>query len=352
MKIVAVLYEGREAAAKEPRMLGCVEHALGLRDWLQSLGQEYIVTSKAGSELDELLVDADVLITTPFHPAYITRERMDRAKKLKLCVTAGVGSDHIDLDAANEKGITVAEVTGSNVVSVAEQVIMTMLVMVRNFVPAHEQAVKGEWDVAQIAAKAFDLEGKIIGTIGAGRIGRRVLERLKPFDPKELLYSDYQDMPEDVQRRTNARRVDLHTLIRTCDVITVNAPLNKSTRGLINKDIISQMKDGVYIINTARGAIVDREAIREACESGKVAGYGGDVWDVQPAPPDHPWRTMPNNAMTPHYSGTTIDAQLRYAAGVKEILNRFFNGDPLNPQDVIVQGGKYASAAYVYPPEE
>jgi formate dehydrogenase len=121
---------------------------------------------------------------------------MEKAKNLKLCVTAGVGSDHVDLNAAVEHGIQVLEVSGSNVVSVAEHVVMSILLLVRNFIPAHEMIERGDWYVSQVARAAYDLEGKVVGTIGAGRIGYRVLQRLVPFDCKELLYYDYAPLPE------------------------------------------------------------------------------------------------------------------------------------------------------------
>jgi len=133
---------------------------------------------------------------------------MKKAPKLKLCVTAGVGSDHIDLNAANEHKITVAEVSGSNVVSVAEHVMTLILALVRNQIPAHEQIIKGDWNVAAIARNAFDLENKVVGTVGAGRIGYRVLQRLQGFDCKELLYFDYADLPADAAKKVNARRVE------------------------------------------------------------------------------------------------------------------------------------------------
>lgn len=155
-----------------------------------------------------------MLITTPFHPGYLTRDLVEKvclllpcspeidsraahrqSKNLKICVTAGVGSDHIDLNACVEKGIEVLEVTGSNVVSVAEHVVMSILLLVRNFVPAHEMIERGDWQVSDIARNAFDLEGKVVGTIGCGRIGYRVLQRLQPFNCKELLYYDYADLP-------------------------------------------------------------------------------------------------------------------------------------------------------------
>jgi formate dehydrogenase len=355
LKIVAVLYEGGEIAAKEPRMLGCVENELGLREWLESLGHEYVVISDKEGEnnrLDKELPDTDILISTPFHPAYLTEERIKNAPKLKLCITAGVGSDHINLKAANEHNITVLEVTGSNVVSVAEHVVMDILILVRNFVPAHEQIVRGDWNVAEIASRAFDLQDKVVGTVGAGRIGFRVLQRLKPFECKELLYFDYQPLSPEREAEVGARRVEkLEDMVAQCDVVTINCPLHEKSRGLFNKELLSKMKRGSYLVNTARGAIVERDALVEAVNSGHIAGYGGDVWDPQPAPKDHPWRYMPNNAMTPHYSGTTLDAQQRYAAGTKDILRRYFEGVDQEPENVIVQGGKFASAAYVQPEE-
>ena len=193
-------------------------------------GHEFIVTDdKEGenSELDKHLEDANILISTPFHPAYLTKERIEKAKNLKLSITAGVGSDHVDLHAAADSGMTVAEVTGrpqglarpqytpvasafhhvnqtllllgnahgavpmpylqchfcaragSNVVSVAEHVVMLILSLVRNYLPAHKQITDGGWDIGAAASKAYDLQNKVVGTVGTGRIGQLVLARLK-----------------------------------------------------------------------------------------------------------------------------------------------------------------------------
>lgn len=182
-----------------------------------------------------------------FHPGYLTAERLAKAKKLKLAITAGIGSDHVDLNAANKTngGITVAEVTGSNVVSVAEHVVMTILVLVRNFVPAHEMIEAGRWNVAEVAKNEFDLEGKVVGTVGVGRIGERVLRRLAPFDCAELLYFDYQPLSTEVEKQIGCRRVtDLEEMLGKCDVVTVNCPLHENTWGMFNKELISKMKKG------------------------------------------------------------------------------------------------------------
>ncbi|CAI4688452.1 BDN_1c_G0043350.mRNA.1.CDS.1 [Saccharomyces cerevisiae] len=368
-KVLLVPYEGGKHAEEQEKLLGCIENELGIRNFIEEQGYELVTTTDKDPEptstVDRELKDAEIVITTPFFPAYISRNRIAEAPNLKLCVTAGVGSDHVDLEAANERKITVTEVTGSNVVSVAEHVMATILVLIRNYNGGHQQAINGEWDIAGVAKNEYDLEDKIISTVGAGRIGYRVLERLVAFNPKKLLYYDYQELPaEAINRLSEAsklfngrgdivQRVEkLDDMVAQSDVVTINCPLHKDSRGLLNKKLISHMKDGAYLVNTARGAICVAEDVAEAVKSGKLAGYGGDVWDKQPAPKDHPWRTMDNkdhvgNAMTVHISGTSLDAQKRYAQGVKNILNSYFSKKfDYRPQDIIVQNGSYATRAY------
>lgn len=228
-----------------------------------------------------------------------------------------------------------------------------ILQLVRNFVPAHEQIISGGWDVAAVAKNSFDVEGKVIATIGSGRIGQRVLKRLVPFDPKELLYYDYQALPKEVEEELHCRRVEsLEELVAQADIVTVNCPLHESTKGLVNKDLLAKFKPGAWLVNTARGAICVKEDVAAALKSGQLRGYGGDVWFPQPAPGSHPWRDMRNpygggNAMTPHISGTSIDAQVRYAEGTKSIIATYLSGSTdYRPQDLIVIDGNYATRAY------
>ncbi|KAI0135264.1 formate dehydrogenase [Daldinia grandis] len=358
VKVLLVLYDGGKHAEEVPELLGTTENELGIRKWLEDQGHTLVTTSdKEGenSTFDKELVDAEIIITTPFHPGYLTAERLAKAKKLKLAITAGIGSDHVDLNAANKTngGITVAEVTGSNVVSVAEHVVMTILVLVRNFVPAHEMIEAGEWEVAAAAKNEYDLENKVVGTVAVGRIGERVLRRLKAFDCKELLYYDYQPLKPEIEKEIGCRRVDsLEEMLGQCDVVTINCPLHEKTRGLFNKDLIAKMKPGSWLINTARGAIVVKEDVAEALKSGHLRGYGGDVWFPQPAPKDHVLRYAKNpfgggNAMVPHMSGTSIDAQKRYAAGTKAILDSYLSGrHDYRLEDLIVRDGDYVTKAY------
>lgn len=347
MKIVAVLYSGGEIAKRTPTLLGSAENALGLREFLAGKGHELIVLTDKETELDKHLPSTDIIITTPFWPAYLTKERISHAPNLKLILTAGIGSDHIDLGAAAARKITVAEITGSNVVSVAEQVVMHILALVRNYIPAYNQVLEGRWDIAEIAARAHDLEDKTVGIIGMGRIGQRVCERLKAFNVK-MLYYDQFPLRTVEEQVLGARFTSREQLVEQSDVITINTPLTPETDGMFDRNLIFRMKKGAYLVNTARGKIVDTAALVEALEVGHLAGYAGDVWYPQPAPKDHPWRHMPNHAMVPHYSGTTLEAQARYSNGIKDCLSRFLENRPLEQQYLIVDGGKVVSASYSY----
>jgi len=173
--------------------------------------------------LEEQLRDAEVLITTPFWPVYVTREMLDAAPDLKLILTAGVGSDHVDLGAAAEKGITVAEQTDSNTVSVAEHAVMQILALVRNYIPAYKDVVGGGWSIGEIAARSYDLEGKTVGIYGAGRIGQLIALRLKPFGVETLYYK--RTRLETTEETTlGFRYARLEDMVEKCDVYASPPP--------------------------------------------------------------------------------------------------------------------------------
>jgi formate dehydrogenase len=306
-----------------------------------------IVTSdKDGpdSEFERALPEAEVVISQPFWPAYLTAERIAKAPNLKLALTAGIGSDHVDLQAAMDHGVTVTEVTYCNSISVAEHVMMLILSLVRNYLPSHQVVLDGGWNIADCVSRSYDLEGMQVGTVGAGRIGSAVLRRLKPFEVG-LHYTDRHRLPAEVEDELGVTyHEDVESLVGVCDVVTINAPLHPETEHLFDADLIGRMKRGAYLVNTARGKICDRNAVAAACESGQLAGYAGDVWFPQPAPQDHPWRSMPHQGMTPHTSGSSLSAQTRYAAGVREILECWFEGRPIREEYLIVDGGRLAGA--------
>jgi formate dehydrogenase len=328
-------------------LVGCVSGELGLRDFLEGLGHELVVTSdKSGADsvFERELPDAEVVISQPFWPAYLTAERIAKAPKLKLALTAGIGSDHVDLEAAIAHGVTVAEVTYSNSISVAEHVVMMILGLVRNYIPSHQVVLDGGWNIADCVSRSYDLEGMQVGTVAAGRIGAGVLRRLKPFEVG-LHYTDRHRLPTDVEQELGVTfHESVESMVEVCDVVTINAPLHPETENLFDERLLSKMKRGAYLINTARGKICDRDAVARACESGQLAGYAGDVWFPQPAPADHPWRSMPHQGMTPHTSGTSLSAQARYAAGTREILECHFEGRPIREEYLIVDAGKLAGA--------
>ena len=328
-------------------LLGSVSGELGLRSFVEERGHQLTVTSdKDGpdSVFERVLPEAEIVISQPFWPAYLTAERIAKAPNLKLAVTAGIGSDHVDLQAAIDNEVTVAEVTYCNSISVAEHVVMLILVLVRDYLPAHQIVREGGWNIADAVSRSYDLEGMQVGTVGAGRIGSAVLRRLKPFEVG-LHYTDRHRLPPEVEDELGVTYHDgPESLVSVCDVVTINAPLHPETEHLFDAEMIGRMKRGAYLVNTARGKICDRDAVSRACESGHLAGYAGDVWFPQPAPKDHPWRTMSNHGMTPHTSGTSLSAQARYAAGVREILECWFDGRPIREEYLIVDGGRLAGA--------
>ena len=336
------------------QLLGSVSGELGLRPYLEGLGHTFVVTSdKDGTDstFERELHDAEVIISQPFWPAYLTAERIAAAPELKLAITAGIGSDHVDLQAAIDRGMTVAEVTYSNSISVAEHVVMMILSLVRNYIPSYQWVVRGGWNIADCVERSYDLEGMTVGTVAAGRIGLAVLRRLKPFDVR-LHYTDRHRLDASVERELGlVFHPTAESLVEVCDVVTINAPLHPETEDLFDDHLLAKMKRGAYLVNTARAKICDRDAVVRALESGQLAGYAGDVWFPQPAPPDHPWRTMPHHGMTPHISGWSLSAQARYAAGTREILECFFEGRPIRDEYLIVDGGRLAgTGAHSYTP--
>ncbi|MBE8895345.1 NAD-dependent formate dehydrogenase [Raoultella terrigena] len=328
---------------KPGQLLRCVSGELGLRSWAESQGHELIVTSDndgPDSEFDKYLPEAEVVISQPFWPAYLTKERIAKAYNLKLALTAGIGSDHVDLDAAAKAGITVAEVTGSNSISMAEHVVMMELSLVRNYLPAHQISVDGGWNIADCVTRSYDVEGMHFGTIGAGRIGLAVLRRLKAFD-MPLHYSQRHRLASAIEEELGLTyHPDAGSLARSVDIVNLQVPLYLSTEHFFNQKMISETKRGSYLINTARAQLVDRDAVVNALKSGHLAGYAGDVWYPQPAPATHPWRTMPWNGMTPHMSGSSLSAQARYAAGTLEILESFLGNLPIREEYLSVDRGQ------------
>ena len=326
-------------------LLGCVSGELGLRKFLEDAGHTLVVTNDKdapGCVAEKELVDSDVVISQPFFPFYLTKERIAMAKNLKMAITAGIGSDHVDLQAAMDNKIDVMEVTFCNSRSVAEHIVMMILSLVRDYHNQYRIINEGGWNIADAVQRSYDLEGMHVGTVAAGRIGLDALRKLKHFDV-HMHYFDRHRLPESVEKELNLTfHETVESMVKVCDVVTINCPLHPETENLFDDAMISKMKKGAYIVNTARGKICNRDAIAKALKSGQLSGYAGDVWFPQPAPNDHVWRSMPNHGMTPHTSGTSLTAQARYADGVREILECFFDGSEIRNQYLIVKDGQLA----------
>jgi formate dehydrogenase len=231
-------------------------------------GNALVGTSSALQYREQNGAGGEIVISQPFWPAYLTAARIAQAPHFKLAITAGIGSDHVDLQAASEKGITVAEVTYSNSISVSEHVFMLILSLVRNYIPSYQTVVNQGWNIADCVARSYDFEGMHVGTVAAGRIGTAVLRRLKPFDVN-LHYTDRHRLPAEVERELGVTfHADVESMVRVCDVVTINAPLHPETEHMFNDALIAKMKRGAYLVNTARGKICDRDAVVRALESG------------------------------------------------------------------------------------
>lgn len=200
---------------------------------------------------------------------YLTKERIAKANQLKLAITAGIGSDHVDLQAAMDRGITVAEVTYCNSISVSEHEVMMILALVRNYIPSYQWVIDGGWNIADCVARSYDVEGMQIGTVGTGRIGSAVLRRLRPFDVT-LHYTDRHRLPEAVEKDLGVTfHPDAASMVGICDVVTINAPLHPETDNLFDEAMIARMKRGAYLVNGARQDLQSR--LRRPCAGERAA---------------------------------------------------------------------------------
>lgn len=278
---------------------------------LQRFGFEVINKPKISfEELKNEVVDCDVLIVRS--RTKVTKDIIDAGKKLKVIARAGAGIDNIDVDYAERKGIKVVCAAEAVANAVAELTVGLILSMARQ-IPRADRAMKeGKWIKNEI--EGWELRGKTIGIIGCGRIGQRVAQLAKAFG-MSILISDVNCPPDTLIREVNANLVPLEELIRRSDIITVHVPLTTQTYHMIGKNEINLMKDGVYIINTSRGSVVDENALFEALKAGKVAGAALDVYEREP-PEDYSIIKLPNVVCTPHIGAQTAESQKRASMDV------------------------------------
>ncbi len=253
----------------------------------------------------------------------VDTELLDHAQNLRFVVRAGVGVDNIDLDECTRRRVVVMNAPDGNTISTAELTFALILSLARHIPAADASMRTGKWDRKKFMGT--QLAGKTLGIIGFGRVGRAVAERAQAFGMTEVAYDPF--VPERVARHLGLSIVPrLEDLFAEADIITLHALVTDDTRGLINAENIAKMKDGVRIINAARGKLINAADLAEALKSGKVAGAAIDVYDTEPPTPDNPLLGLPNVIYTPHLGASTVEAQEAVAEqAAQQIVNALFH---------------------------
>ena len=273
--------------------------------------------------------ETDALITRGW--IRVAREFMEAAHQLKAVGVHGVGTDHVDLDAAADRGVLVFNTPTALTETVAEMTIALLLALLRKVVGADRAVRVGEWDKKYSNLIGVELMGKTVGIVGLGRIGTAVARRLKGFDVN-LLYYDVVER-RSIEEELGIRRVDFDELLSTSDIITFHVPLTPKTHNMVSQREFNMMKKGVYLVNTARGKIMDEEALIDAFRSGKVAGAALDVFEEEPPRADNPLLSFKKVVLTPHIGASTREAMRRMAIQCSRGVLKVFRGE--TPSNVV-----------------
>lgn len=299
-------------------------HPAGIR-MLEERGCE-VVSLPPGSDevsLKEVAPDSDAIITRG--GIKVTREIMASSPRLKAVGVHGIGCDHVDLEAARELNKVVLNTPTALTETVAEMAVALILALTRRIVSADKAVRAGEWSRKYGDLRGTEIKGKTVGIIGLGRIGSAVARRLKPFGV-DLVYHDIRRDPE-LEAELGMKKVELDGLLRVSDIITLHLPHTPGTHHLVSRREIGLMKDGVYIVNTARGKVVDQEALVKALREGKVAGAALDVFEEEPLDPGDALASMDNVILTPHLGASSLEAMRRMAVQVAEGVLKVLNGE-------------------------
>ena len=268
------------------------------------------------SDYDALVVRSETKVTAPVLAA---------AKNLKIIGRAGVGVDNIDVAAATHQGVLVVNSPEGNTLAAAELAVGMLLALARNIAAADASLRSGKWVRKQFVGT--EVHGKTVGIVGLGKIGRSVAQRLKSFETHVIAYDPFATV--ESARRIGVELVTLDDLYRNSDFLTIHVPLNDQTRGMIGAGQLARMKEGVRIVNCARGGIVDEAALAEAITSGKVAGAAIDVFAKEPPDFDNPLLALPQVLATPHLGASTREAQIKVSVDVAEQIVDFLHGRPV-----------------------
>lgn len=284
-------------------------------------------------EHTRLIEEADYLITQSI---YVTGDQLRRAKKLKMIQKFGVGVDKIDTETAKELNIPVYITAGANSVPVSEMAVALMLAVNRQLPKVDKAVRRGEWPKEQMRRECYMLYNKVIGLVGIGNIAKQVAQRLKGFGVSEILYYDVFPLSAEKEAELGVRFCPLNDMMARADVISVHVPLTEETRGMIGKDQIGLMKPTSIIVNTARGFIIDHDALVDALRNGKIRGAGIDAYEEEPVKIDDPLLTLSNVVLTAHHAGSVIDNVFPRAEHAYGNIEKFSKGESIDPRDVVV----------------
>jgi D-3-phosphoglycerate dehydrogenase len=274
--------------------------------------------------LEKQISSADYLLVSG--RIKITNEILTIATNLKMIQRTGVGLDSLDLEAIRKKQLPLYVNQGVNSQSVAEHTLLLMLASLRRLPVIDANTKNGVWKKQEQGTTTHELSGKTVGIIGMGNIGQRVAKLVSAFGAK-ILYSNIKRMPEEFEKSYNMRFVGREELFKASDIITLHCALTDETRGMINAEAIASMKDGVIIVNTARGPVVDADALAESLISGKVAFAALDVHEKEPIPEKYPLKGIKNVILTPHVAGITYESFNGMMHDAMRNIEHFENGD-------------------------
>ena len=268
------------------------------------------------------MTDAEIMVLRIFKAR---QDVIERNKGLKMIIRWGAGFDSVDIEAAGKNGVVVANTPGANAPVVSELAVMLMLAVGRHLIDHMDSLRKGVWSRNTYINQSYTLNRKLVGIIGAGNIGRQTAKKAQAFGAEVQYYDPFRLSPEREQE-LGLRYVPLETLLKTSDVISLHVPLTDSNRHMIGAEEISQMKDGAILVNTARGGLVDDQALAEAVRSGKLAGAGLDVVENEPLKEDDSLLTTPGIVVTPHVGGGTADIGDEILPMLAKEIERVING--------------------------
>lgn len=284
-----------------------------------------VVKKMPRAELLEKVAHCDALIVRS--ETKVDAEVIERGARLRVVGRAGIGVDTIDVDAATHRGIIVMNTPQANTTATCEHTVAMMLALARNIPQSDASLRRGEWTRSKFMG--VQLQGKTLGVIGLGRIGTQVAKRAQAFGMEVIAFDPY--VNEEAARLNKVMLASLEELLAQADFVTLHSSLTQGSRGLLDAEAIGKMKTGARVINVARGALVDSDALHAALTSGKLAGAALDVFEEEPPPPDHPLFKLPNVVVTPHLGASTQEAQRDVSIQIAEqVLDALHDRDVRN----------------------